>query len=476
MRRILLVDDDERNRDIVSAMLQSLDYHVVEAVDGAEALKRLGPDIDLVVLDVMMPGIDGFEVARRIRKDQHCFDIPIVMATVLTGKEDRLKAADAGANDFISKPIDRTELRVRLASLMRMKDAQDEVKRRREELEETVQERTAELAESEKRYRELYGQSKRREELYRSLLEASPVSTAVLDLQARVKYLNPAFTDKFGWTTEELQGSPIPYLSPTEGSASKNLMEEVQLAGSPVTNLETQGFTKSGSVLDLSVSGSGFPDHEGRPAGYIALIRDITKRKRMEQALMEGQERFKAMFDGAQDCIFVKDTDFRYVEVNPAMIELTGIPRDELLGKTDEDLFDPKYALGARDLETRVLGGQTIETEQRVTIDSRTMILDFLRMPMRNSEGLVTGVCGIARDVTERVASSFPQGEDRGTYPSSAMKTALKMARLAAETDSIILLTGESGSGKDHMARHIHGLSARCTGPFRTLNCAAIPP
>ncbi len=115
--RILVVDDELFNRELLEGLLESFGYETVTAENGAEALEKLDDSIDLALLDVMMPVMDGFAVARYIRAHETLSQLPIVMATALSGKEDRLTAVEAGANDFVTKPIDRTELRVRLTSL-----------------------------------------------------------------------------------------------------------------------------------------------------------------------------------------------------------------------------------------------------------------------------------------------------------------------------------------------------------------------
>lgn len=109
-KRILIVDDVEHNRELLVSILTSLGHESETAEDGVEALAKLKLDIDLVLLDVQMPGMDGFDVARRIRDDPALSDTPIVMVTALTSREDRLRAVEAGANDFISKPIDTQDV------------------------------------------------------------------------------------------------------------------------------------------------------------------------------------------------------------------------------------------------------------------------------------------------------------------------------------------------------------------------------
>jgi putative two-component system response regulator len=144
-KRILIVDDDQTTRAITEAVVGSHGYEFETAADGIEALAKVGFGIDLVLLDVVMPGIDGFEVCRRLRRDPVANDIPVMMLTSMTERGHRLSAVEAGANDFIAKPIDASEFRIRAASLLKLKDAQDAVKNSHKHLEELVRQRTASL-------------------------------------------------------------------------------------------------------------------------------------------------------------------------------------------------------------------------------------------------------------------------------------------------------------------------------------------
>lgn len=144
-KRILAIDDERINLRVIGGLLRNLGHEPILTESFAEAHPLLDASVDLVLLDVMMPETDGFTVARHIRQMPGVFDVPIIMVTALTSKQDRLKAVEAGANDFISKPIDLTELRVRMGSLLKMKESQDEVKRYQAELEEMVAVRTSAL-------------------------------------------------------------------------------------------------------------------------------------------------------------------------------------------------------------------------------------------------------------------------------------------------------------------------------------------
>jgi len=474
-KRILAVDDDPKNRNLLKHMLESLDYEPELAGSGSEALEKLGNGIDLVLLDVMMPGMDGFEVARRIRSDPFHGDIPIIVVTILTGKQDRLQAVEAGANDFISKPIDKLELRVRLVSLLRMKEAQDAIKRHRDELEEMVARRTAALQESERRCRNLYEDSKRREELYHSFLTASADAVVIYDRNGLTQYVSPSFTRTFGWDLSEVESKVLPYVPDTEKQTSQEQVENVIRDGATVSGFITKRSTKDGRVLDMSISASRYMDHRGDPAGMLVILHDITERKRMDQALRESEARFRNIFEAARDCIFLKDRTLSFTDVNPAMLELLEMSFARIIGKTDRELFGEDYAMQAKSLEFRVLEGQTIETEQTLKTKSGPVILDCIRFPIRDSSGEITGVCGIARDMTERARTTHQAAYRGEEYPANATRSALELVRLAAKTDSIVLFLGESGSGKDHFARHLHEQSRRANGPFFSINCAALP-
>ncbi|GAU09902.1 response regulator [Desulfoplanes formicivorans] len=143
---VFVVDDEPQNLRLMEAMLVPEGYEVVLAEDGPRALEMLETiDPDVCLLDVMMPGMDGYALARELRAREAARTVPIVMVTALNDVRDRVRALEAGADDFLSKPVDRSELTARVRSLVKVKAYNDHMKEYQQKLEAAVQERTREL-------------------------------------------------------------------------------------------------------------------------------------------------------------------------------------------------------------------------------------------------------------------------------------------------------------------------------------------
>ena len=118
---VLIVDDEPAGRETIAALLVAEDYDLAFAGSGAEALEHAAAFTpDVILLDVMMPGLDGFEVCRRLRADPRLAEVPIIMVTALDDHDSRLQGIESGADDFVSKPFDRAELRARVRTITRL--------------------------------------------------------------------------------------------------------------------------------------------------------------------------------------------------------------------------------------------------------------------------------------------------------------------------------------------------------------------
>jgi putative two-component system response regulator len=144
--KIMVVDDEFLNRKLIQAMLKPQGYEVVLAEDGADCLAKAEEDPpDLILMDIMMPKMNGFEVVATLRAKLSLTVIPVVMVTALQDINDRVKALEVGADDFLTKPVDRMELRARVRSLLKVKAYNDHMANYRRELEREVAARTEEL-------------------------------------------------------------------------------------------------------------------------------------------------------------------------------------------------------------------------------------------------------------------------------------------------------------------------------------------
>jgi putative two-component system response regulator len=127
---ILVADDQLSNRELLSELLTTQGFKIITAADGAEALDQLSRvPTDLVLLDVMMPRLSGFEVCEKIKANPDTYLIPVILVTGLSDKENRIEGIRVGADDFLTRPVDRTELLARVRSLLKLKQRTDELER-----------------------------------------------------------------------------------------------------------------------------------------------------------------------------------------------------------------------------------------------------------------------------------------------------------------------------------------------------------
>jgi len=148
-QRILCVDDENLNIQLYHGILGTAGYTVIPALDGYQALDLLDREqVDIVILDLMMPGMDGFQVLTELRKNPKTGNLPVIVATALSDRATKLQALEAGANDFLYKPLDRPEMLLRVRNLLKVKEYQDLLQNFNSRLQDEVVEKTRELRES----------------------------------------------------------------------------------------------------------------------------------------------------------------------------------------------------------------------------------------------------------------------------------------------------------------------------------------
>ena len=479
--RILVVEDEVLIAEYLAKSLRQLGYEPLLRATSAEQAIRMADELDpdLVLMDIVLEGdVDGIEAAECIYS-RHA--IPIVY---LTGYGDSATLARAKLTQpfgYLLKPIRKVPLRT-----------------------------TVEVALHKGRMEKKLRSS---EAKYRLLAELLPQLVYELDENRDVTFMNRNGLALLGYTDQDVQRG-LNFLDMVTAAEREHcrISQDRVLSGESVVETELVLERKEGSrfpavaydtpmskgkdvvgirgvAVDQTerkqlekVREEAFAQLEQRVAERTSelkesnerLIEEMEERKAVEQSLKESEERFRTVFEGAQDCIFIKDERLRYTHVNPAMTEVFRLSPSEMIGKTDLDLFGPDWNVNTCNLEERVLKGQVIEAEHALPIGESTVVFHCVRVPMRYSGGDVRGICGIAREMPHRPPKKTALSDLVDRFPSEAIRETVSRIRRAAETDSIVLFTGASGTGKDFFARYLHDQSRRSIGPFFTINCAAL--
>lgn len=479
--RILIVEDERLVANALARNLEGLGYQVVSAVaSGEEALTKAEETRpDLVLMDIRLEGeMDGVEAAGLITSR---FDIPIIFVTAYADRNVLAKAKIAEPYGYLIKPLSKRELH----SAIEIALYKHQMARR--------------LRESEEKHREL--------------AEFLPQIIYEIDLNGKFTFANRSGLEATGYTADDLTRG----VDATELIATAD-RDRMILDMARVLNGEEVGAHYS----ILRKDGTEFPTlthaapiiRDGQIVGLRGVCVDITEiktlenelkraneqlerrvaertselaasneelrhevaeRLRVEEELRRSEELFRTIFETATDCIFIKNRSLEYTFVNPAMENLVGRPASKIASLTDTALLGRKEGARIKEVENRVLKGERIENEHTLQIRGDSMTFLETRIPLRDAHGKIVGLCGIARNITERThLASFSRPHDY-EFSSKAMRSAMDAAHLAAQTDSVILLTGESGSGKDHLAKYIHNHSNRAAGPYYAINCAAVP-
>lgn len=144
MHRILIADDNDANRELLEAYLVNLDCEIETSIDGQDTLEKLASfQPDLVLLDVMMPKLSGFEVCKKMKDDPQTRRIMVLMVTALNELGDIERAVEAGTDDFLSKPVNKIELLKRVDNMLKLKGTEDELERLRQYIQEMEDEKSS---------------------------------------------------------------------------------------------------------------------------------------------------------------------------------------------------------------------------------------------------------------------------------------------------------------------------------------------
>lgn len=340
---ILVVDDQLPNIKLLEGFLVRQGYKIIQAESGEEALGKLsGNQVDLVLLDVKMPRMSGFEVLAKLRADTKTQRIPVIMVTAHDEIEARVKALESGCDDIISKPFDQYELVARVKSLLRIKFLNDEVVEAREFAE--------------------------------SVINTVREPLISLDQDLRVVTVSRSFYEFFKVRPEETVGQLIYDLGNKQWDIPKlrELLETILPQKTTFDNYEVEhDFATIGRRIML-LNARQIQRGLGKERIILLAIEDITERKQLEDLLTESEARYRRVYETATDAIILLEKRKGHItNANPAAEKMLGYSEEEVVGKKLQDIG---VSLDMSDFPTlmRVLDKSGVINYENVSVKTRS--------------------------------------------------------------------------------------------------------
>lgn len=420
MTKILAIDDNNDNLIALGAII--LDSFPGSVFDTAISGKR-GIELailthpDVILLDINMPEMDGFEVCSKLKQDERTQDIPVVFLTAMKeGREKRIKALEVGGEAFLYTPIDKSELVAQIRAMLKIKEFNSHKRGEDERLLQLVAERTQELEQSQAETLKLLNKLKVENRNRKKTEEDIAASEArlkraelascsgnwELHLDSKIVYasegaMNVYEMDSSTFDYSQIKTIPLPEYRPLLDEALKKLLEK----NTPYDIEFKIKALKTGIVKDIH--SLAIFDEERRIV--FGIIQDISERKGIERSLQQSQARLKTLVQTIPDLIWLKDVQGAYLTCNNMFERLYGTTESEIIGRTDYDFVERKQADFFRENDQKAIqaGGPTSNEEWLTFADNgQRLIFDTIKTPMYDSDGVLTGVLGIARDITER--------------------------------------------------------------------------
>ena len=382
---ILIVDDQRANVDLLEHLLGDAGYTRVSSTTDPREVCALHQQnrFDLILLDLQMPGMDGFEVMEGLKRLSPDDYLPVLVLTAQPSA--KLKALQAGAKDFLSKPFDVLEVQTRIRNMLEVRLLYNKVEDHNRQLEQAVHDRTADLRESESRFRSLVELAT---DWYWEQDENgkfTKVSGPALEMLGMVEHGTDEEPEQLLWNEEE-----------------RVQLGEKLAARLPFLDFVYSRIRPDGSEQVLQTSGEPKFDASGRFTGYRGIGSDVTGRMRAAGSRREQElQRFRNALDSTTHAIFLLDrTTMQFVDVNSTASKMFGYTRDELLSMGPEKLAaDPgDYDEGHYDQLIAGVGGFDRRQAQLRRKDGSLILAEVHRQANRTEHGWL--MAEVVRDMT----------------------------------------------------------------------------
>jgi len=426
--KILAIDDIFDNLITLKALIIEAFplAKVITATSGEEGLRlAISENPDVILLDIVMPDMDGFEVCKRLKNNNETSNIPVVFVTALKGdSETRIKALEVGAEAFIAKPIDQSELVAQIRAMAKIKLSQEQKLSENARLAALVTERTRELNENHKATLNLledlkYENEARRkteealrasEEKYRFMTENSSDIIWHLDANFVCDYISPSDERLRGFHHNEVIGACLWSILKPESiekiktANAARFIDKTNLLSTDSVRYELEQLCKDGSWIWTEANVSIHRNNKGEIIGYHGATRDISEQKRAQDALWESEEKYRTLVQYSSDPIFSYNHDDTYRFVNESFANAYGKKTDEIIGKTPHAIMshaeaDKRLTLIHTIFKTKQKGEKEVKV---ITSTGETHYYLTMADPIFDSEGEVAFVTCISKDITER--------------------------------------------------------------------------
>ena len=321
---VLVVDDAPATLDILSSWLKQAGYSVRAAISGELALRSAFEcPPALVILDVRMPGIDGFEVCRRLRLHPGTSEVAVIFVSGLTDVTDRLHGFEVGGVDFITKPLRREEVLARVNAQMRLCAAMDALNSTNRDLESIVKQRTADLL--------------RERNTAQNYLDIASVAVFAMRCNGNVFMINKAGEAVFGLTESAMVGSNLfdTFVCKSDRNAMRRRHSELIAAEGATTQHSLVNILNArGQKRTISCNTKLLRDESGQITGTLTSAEDVTEVLLVQENLRKSEERYRGYVENAPDAIFITDYSGLCIDANPAACDLVRVCSPDISGKS----------------------------------------------------------------------------------------------------------------------------------------------